>query len=145
MAKRQNRKADKKLTPEKVAEFLDLLVMHGGNISAACEATDVPRRMIYEFESNDQEFATAFREAQRHGLEVLEDEARRRAFRGTTKPVFYQGIECGEIQEYSDTLMIFLLKGGMPEKYRERFDGPKGDDNIKPGIIQSLKTIMGKG
>jgi hypothetical protein len=28
----------------------------------------------------------------------------------------------GFIQEYSDTLLIFLLKGLRPEKYRERFE-----------------------
>ena len=34
------------------------------------------------------------------------------------------------LQEYSDTLLIFLLKGLRPEKYRERFEhsgtGPGG-------------------
>ncbi len=28
----------------------------------------------------------------------------------------------GTIREYSDTLLIFLMKGAMPETYRERID-----------------------
>ena len=46
----------------------------------------------------------------------------RRASEGTLKPVFYQGKMCGEIREYSDTLLIFLLKARRPETYRERSD-----------------------
>jgi hypothetical protein len=35
--------------------------------------------------------------------------------------VFYQGEKVGTVQKYSDTLLIFLMKGVRPEKYRERF------------------------
>lgn len=113
-------RGNKLLTAKKIASFLEALVKHGGNISVACDESGLARGMVYQFEREDEEFAAAFREAQRYGLEVLEDEARRRAYSGTLKPVFYQGAECGKINEYSDTLMIFLLKGGMPEKYAER-------------------------
>ena len=43
--------------------------------------------------------------------DALEAEARRRAVEGVRKPVFYQGVICGWVGEYSDTLLIFLLKG----------------------------------
>jgi hypothetical protein len=36
----------------------------------------------------------------------------------TNKPVTVPYVE----HEYSDTLLIFLLKGARPEKYRERAD-----------------------
>lgn len=107
-------------TAEKITAFLEALITHGGNISAACVDSELPRAVVYRMEKEDEEFASAFREAQSHGLKALEDEARRRAFAGTDKPVFYQGEQCGSVREYSDTLMIFLLKGGMPEKYQER-------------------------
>jgi hypothetical protein len=35
--------------------------------------------------------------------------------------VFHQGQECGQIREYSDTLLIFMLKARRPEKFKERF------------------------
>jgi len=34
--------------------------------------------------------------------------------------VYYQGKPCGVVTEYSDTLLIFLMKGAMPEKYKDR-------------------------
>ena len=49
----------------------------------------------------------------------LEEEAARRAFHGTLKPVFHQGIECGQIRVYSDTLIMFLLRAANPGKYRD--------------------------
>jgi len=30
------------------------------------------------------------------------------------KPVYYQGEQCGEVREYSDTLLIFILKARDP-------------------------------
>jgi hypothetical protein len=68
----------------------------------------------------DPDFAAAFDEAVKLGTAALEDEAKRRAFEGCDKPIFYQGIQCGTVREYSDTLMIFLLKAHDPEKYAER-------------------------
>jgi hypothetical protein len=53
---------------------------------------------------------------------VLEDEAVRRAYEGVEKPVCQMGKEVGVIREYSDTMLIFLLKGLRPAKYRERYD-----------------------
>ena len=35
------------------------------------------------------------------------------------KPVFYQGKPCGAVQEYSDSLLMFMLKAHDP-KYREK-------------------------
>lgn len=88
-------------------------------MSRACEAVDIARMTAYQWRENDPAFAQAWDRAKAIGVEALEDEATRRAFEGTEKPVFHQGLECGTIREYSDTLAIFLLKGGKPEKYRE--------------------------
>jgi hypothetical protein len=54
------------------------------------------------------------------GTDVLEEEAKRRALFGVEKPVFQKGELVGHVQEYSDTLMIFLLKGRNPNKFKER-------------------------
>ena len=40
----------------------------------------------------------------------LEKEAWRRVVDETEKPVFHQGKECGRITEYSNTLLMFLIK-----------------------------------
>lgn len=67
------------------------------------------------FPEFDQQCTEALQEA----TERLEEEARRRAFDGTKRPVFFKGQKCGYIQEYSDSLLMFLLKGRKPEVYRE--------------------------
>jgi hypothetical protein len=36
--------------------------------------------------------------------------------------VFYQGQQFATVRKYSDTLLIFLLKGRKPERYRERVE-----------------------
>ena len=55
----------------------------------------------------------------------MELEARRRAVKGTDKPVFQRGEQVGTIREYSDTLLMFLLKANKPEKFRDNFDAMK--------------------
>jgi hypothetical protein len=94
-----------------------------GNISAASRLTGISRQAHYEWMESDPDYPAMFKSADQQAAEALETEARRRAVQGTLKPVFYKGEECGTVQEYSDTLLIFLLKGAMPEKYSERFQG----------------------
>lgn len=122
------------LTPKKgnppadwPVRFLDALAEYG-NVSAACRVAKVSRETVYRHKREDATFALAWDEAAVLGVESLEDEARRRAFKGVRKPVYQKGELVGYVQEYSDTLMIFLLKAHKPEKYRERheFSGPNG-------------------
>jgi hypothetical protein len=70
----------------------------------------------------DAEFAGLYLEAEQIGVSALEDEATRRAFQGTDKPVYHQGVEVGAVREYSDSLATFLLKAHKPDRYRERQD-----------------------
>jgi hypothetical protein len=93
-----------------------------GNISAACRISNNARSNHYDWLDADETYAHAFVEATEIAGDRLEDEARRRAVEGVTKPIFQGGKEVGEVQEYSDTLLIFLMKGARPEKYRERHD-----------------------
>jgi hypothetical protein len=61
----------------------------------------------------------------------LEEEAWRRAVDGVEEPVgFYRGEPGAYVRRYSDTLLIFLLKGLRPEKYRERYEHSGGDKPI---------------
>jgi hypothetical protein len=49
---------------------------------------------------------------------------------GRAVTVYHRGREIGEVREYSDTLLVHLLKAHRPEKYRERvaaeLSGPQG-------------------
>ena len=106
-------------TAKKENEFLAALAATC-NVTRACEAAGLGRRTAYEWRESDPEFAARWENARRIGAEALEDECMRRATEGVEEPVFFQGVECGTVRRYSDTLAIFLLKGAMPEKYREK-------------------------
>jgi hypothetical protein len=100
--------------------FLRLMRDTGGNVSRSCESAGISRPTAYEWRESDPEFAAQWNQSVEFGTDELEEEARRRAFAGVDEPVFYQGEECGTVRKYSDTLLIFLLKGRKPDKYRER-------------------------
>lgn len=92
-----------------------------GNVQESCNAAGVSRQVFYDW-VKDPDFAEQVASARESAADRLEQEARRRAHDGTEKPVYQGGRRVGTIREYSDTLLIFLLKGCRPEKYRERSD-----------------------
>ena len=120
---------DDKIPHPKKAAFLAALA-EVGNITQAAEIAGIDRKTHYIWMKNDPDYSAAYEAAMEQAADRLEQEARRRAVEGVAKPVFYQGRQVGVVQEYSDTLLIFLLKGARPEKYAERYDqrisGPGG-------------------
>lgn len=89
-------------------------------VTKAAKKARVHRSTIYEWINKDTAFKTKFEAACQVALGALEDEAVRRAFDGTNRPVYQGGKKVGAIKEYSDTLLIVLLKARAPEKYKER-------------------------
>ena len=110
-----------KLTPERKSAFLTAL-SETCNVTRAAEAVGLKRQTLYDWRCNDELFAADWMRSLRIGAEALEDIAKVRAFEGIDEPVFHQGKQVATMKKYSDTLTIFLLKGAMPEKYRERVD-----------------------
>lgn len=108
-----------------------------GNIAQAARLAKIHRSDHFRWVKQSEKYAQAFTEAQDEAVEQLEAEARRRAFAGIRKPVIYKGELCYRraynpatckvenvggplvLREYSDVLLIFLLKGMRPEKYRD--------------------------
>jgi len=111
--------------------FLELF-SETANIEKACKILGMVRRTVYAWKYNDPEFAAKFAEADELALQVLEDEANRRALYGVEKPVYQGGKLAGHVTEYSDTLLIVLLKARAPHKYKERFSGEITGADGKP-------------
>jgi hypothetical protein len=144
-------------TPKKRA-FLKAYV-ECGQIVKAARCVGISKQAHYEWLDIDPEYVKVFAEAKKEVGELLEAEAIRRAHDGCDDPVVYQGqftYPIGEdgkpdttkpplaVKKYSDTLLIFLLKGAMPDKYKDRSDtilqNPDGT-----GILSGLKiTYVGK-
>ena len=108
-----------KLTPKKREGFLDSL-RAGNTISFACDAFNLARRAMYQLREDDEAFRAEWDEAYEEGAEILEQEARRRAVDGIDKPIVYRGVITGKVKEYSDTLLIFLIKGRKPDVYGDK-------------------------
>lgn len=118
------------------ARFLEALA-ETCNVTLACRAAGISNSQAYSWRKEDALFEERWAYALDEGIDLLEAEAHRRAFQGTTKPVFFQGGECGEIREYSDGLAQFLLKAHRPEKYRER---SQVDSNITGATSVTVLT-----
>lgn len=130
-------------TPKTRAAFLEAL-KDTCNITKACELSGLGRTSAYEWREDDPEFAADWQKALEVAADLLEDEAVRRAKEGTDKPVFQGGQLVGHVREYSDTLMIFLLKGAKPKKYVERLQqevsGPNGEPIKSEVRLEFVRT-----
>ena len=133
-------------TPKTRAAFLEAL-KNTCNITKACELSGLGRTSAYEWREEDPEFAADWQKALDVAADLLEEEAVRRATEGTRKPVFQGGQLVGHVQEYSDTLMIFLLKGAKPKKYMDRLvqevtgkDGGPVQASVSVEFISSPKS-----
>jgi hypothetical protein len=109
--------------------FLSAL-LDGLHVRDACGVAVVASGVAYKRRKEDEEFGLAWREAIAIGTEALAAEAARRGYHGVLKPVFHKGKVCGHIREYSDSLLMFLLRARDPAKYREshkvEHTGPSG-------------------
>lgn len=94
-------------------------ITDGLHVRDASRIAGIDGTLPYARRIDDEEFRLAWEQASKIGTKMMEAEAGRRAYHGTLKPVYHAGEECGQIREYSDSLMMFLLRGRKPAKYRE--------------------------
>jgi len=95
-------------------------VRETGNITHSCQRLGLNRTRCYQLKHTDSQFAQALEDAREEAIDMMIAEARRRAVEGVTDPVYQQGQRVGEIQKYSDNLLMFLIKGARPEYATER-------------------------
>jgi hypothetical protein len=72
-----------------------------GSVTEAAKLAGIDRAKSYHYKRTDEKFAALWDQALDIAADSLEDEARKRAFAG------------------SDVLLMFLLKGIRPQKWRE--------------------------
>lgn len=108
------------MTPKKEWQsiFLDALTK-SFNVTRAARAACVSRKTAYQYKDTDPEFAELWANALGQGIDSAEAELYRRAVKGVVKPVYQGGEEVGKVREYSDTLLIFLLKSHRPGVYNQ--------------------------
>jgi hypothetical protein len=107
-----------------------------GQLKQTCAAVDIDHELHYYWLKTDATYKAAFADAKEMAASTLEDEAIRRARDGVMRPVYYLGEVVGEELTYSDTLLIFLLKGAMPARY-----GQNVQANITLQIQRAVETV----
>lgn len=108
-------------------------------VTAACKAAEVGRSTVYDRRRNDEAFRETWDAIEQEITDALEREAFRRSTLGVERVIYHKGEEVGREREFSDTLLIFLLKARKPEVYRENVkvvhSGPSG------GPIQTKSEV----
>lgn len=132
------------LTTAEKKRFLKSLRETGGNVRRACQLIGLTRGAVYDHRKRDPDFAEEFEDTIEAAIDDMEQEARRRAMEGVEKPVYQNGTLVGHIQQYSDTLMIFLLKAYRPDKFRDRMDMTTSlTGTLDMNIQQAIDRIYG--
>lgn len=102
-----------------------------GNVRVAAHKAGISRGHAYLQKQKDPNFAEAWDDAVDDATDMLELEARRRAMEGTERTEYLRTgtddkgnptLEKVTYRQYSDKMLMFLLRGLRPEKYRENFD-----------------------
>ena len=90
---------------------------------------------------SDPVYAEAYKMAKREASDNLAVEARRRAVEGVENPVYQGGSLVGYRTEFSDTLLMFLMRA-TDAKYREKLAhvGPGGGP-IRHEVDLSVLTL----
>jgi hypothetical protein len=105
----------------------------GASLTKAAQVAGFDRRSFqrlrFDPDGGLTEFGQQVAEAVEAGTDTLIDEAKRRAADGYEKPVYQGGVLVGHVREYSDQLLIFLIKKRDPsyrENHQVQLTGPDG-------------------
>ena len=134
-------KNDRDNTTKKRQELFLREYARVGIVSHAAVVAGIHRSTYYDWYNSGEEFRELAIDAKKAAIDAMEYEAWRRATQGTTKPVYYQGREVGGIQEYSDNLLMFLLKANDPDKFKDRVQNEVTGDGLTVVIGASKERV----
>lgn len=143
---------EKALTP-KLTEELKMVFCRAyaqrGIIREGTTAAGISRRTYLRWRKEDEAFNEACNEAKQMAVDLIEQEAMRRAIDGFDRPVIYKGEITDTYKDYSDSLLTMLMKGNKPEKYKERTEhsGSVGrpmtlDEETKEDVVSSILGMI---
>lgn len=122
-----------------------------GIASHAARLARISCRMVNKWRLKDPAFSAAYDRALEISCDLLELEARRRAYEGVLEPVYHNGERVGVTRRYADTLLMFMLNGNRPQKFRPQLkvdhsstDGsmtPKPSFDLSKLSIETLREL----
>ncbi len=105
------------VSKKKQKKFLEILA-RTNNITLSAKAVGyADTTYLRRLKKQDKDFAERWEMAQFAATDMLLDEARRRALEGVVEEIYYKGEVVGEKLVYSDSLIMFLIRGQHPDKY----------------------------
>ncbi len=107
-----------------------------GQVRKACQEAGVSHSMHYEWLRQYPEYRSAFERMRDPVMDLMEDEAVRRAVEGVERPMTIAGKEVW-VREFSDQLLMFLLKAR-----NRRVFGDRSDDTLKVEGELSIAQIL---
>jgi len=137
----------------KIKSYLAYL-LNGESMQEAAFRVQVSTGTINSYRKNFKTFADLVNAAYEDGFALFEREARRRSVDGVTTYVVSGGKvvldpETGlplQEQKYSDSLLMFLMKGRDPKTYRERTDvNLSGELNLtgaRDALLEKLAPVL---
>jgi hypothetical protein len=102
-----------------IKERIIAALREGLSPTYAVRKAGLSRAEAYRWRKEDSEFKRQWEEAVSEGVDLLEDEAQRRAVDGyNVRDIYNKNREViGQVRKYSDSLLMFLLKSRRPERY----------------------------
>ena len=124
------------------ARFLAAYATGFPTAKSAAKKAKIARFSHIRWLVNDPKYAERFDLLRQERVEEFEAEAARRAVTGVERLVTVAG-EAVKMKEYSDALLIFILKAERPEKYRDRREVKHsgGDVNEWAEIIKRSREL----
>ena len=118
------------------------------SITRSAKAAKIRREAHYRLLERSPHYKALFAAADIEAGQTLRDEAVRRAVEGVSRPLFYHGqrVKGQVVREYSDQLLLALLKARYPREFRERVehgldDAAQGSANKFTGTMQELLEL----
>lgn len=123
------------------AAFLEAFAQCGICNLAARQVKIAPGT-VEKARQKNMKFREAYAAAKENATQMLEAEMMRRAKIGIDKPVTVAG-QREVIREYSDTLLIFMLKSLRPQVYRDNYQvALTNPDGSKLELAAPQQTVM---
>ena len=124
---------------------------NAGVIAYAAQVTGIDRTTHHVWLREDPTYRSRFEAAQYDAADKLKFDACCRALQGDEVPVFHQGKQVGVRREYSDKLLMSLLRTARPEKFGDdaaiaanEAKAPVPSSGLSPDQSQQLVRLHDK-
>ncbi len=107
-----------------------------GTVTAACKAARIDRTTAYKARDAHSDFKQDWEHAREQFADLLEKEAIRRATKGTRRAKYFKDTLLCYEREYSDTLLLALLRANNPQKFKDRVDLTSGGEKIPIAVVK---------